>query len=70
MGRHPIYLWTLPMFHANGWCFPWSISVKAGTHICLRQVRAKQMYDLIVEHGVTHLWRADCNVDAAKRASS
>jgi fatty-acyl-CoA synthase len=55
MGRHPVYLWTLPMFHANGWCFPWSISVKAGVHICLRQVRAKQMYDLIVEHGVTHL---------------
>ena len=55
MGRHPVYLWTLPMFHCNGWCFPWSISVKAGVHICLRQVRAKQMYDLIVEHGVTHL---------------
>ena len=55
MGRHPVYLWTLPMFHANGWCFPWSISVKAGVHICLRQVRAKQMYELIVEHGVTHL---------------
>jgi fatty-acyl-CoA synthase len=55
MGRHPVYLWTLPMFHANGWCFPWSISVKAGVHICLRQVRARQMYDLIVEHGVTHL---------------
>jgi fatty-acyl-CoA synthase len=55
MGRHPVYLWTLPMFHANGWCFPWSISVKAGVHICLRQVRAKQMYELIAEHGVTHL---------------
>ena len=55
MGRHPVYLWTLPMFHCNGWCFPWSISVKAGTHICLRQVRAKLMYDLIAEHGVTHL---------------
>jgi fatty-acyl-CoA synthase len=55
MGRHPVYLWTLPMFHANGWCFPWSISVKAGVHICLRQVRARQMYELIVEHGVTHL---------------
>ncbi|WP_158813835.1 acyl-CoA synthetase [Methylocapsa sp. S129] len=55
MGRHPVYLWTLPMFHANGWCFPWSISVKAGVHICLRQVRAKQMYALIAEHGVTHL---------------
>ena len=55
MGRHPVYLWTLPMFHCNGWCFPWSISVKAGVHVCLRQVRAKPMYDLIAEHGVTHL---------------
>jgi fatty-acyl-CoA synthase len=43
------------MFHCNGWCFPWSISVKAGVHVCLRQVRAKQMYELIAEHGVTHL---------------
>ena len=55
MGRHPVYLWTLPMFHCNGWCFPWSISVKAGTHVCLRQVRAKAMYDAIAEHKVTHL---------------
>ena len=36
MGKHPVYLWTLPMFHCNGWCFPWSISVVAGTHVCLR----------------------------------
>ena len=55
MGRHPVYLWTLPMFHCNGWCFPWSISVKAGVHVCLRQVRAKLMYELIAEHRVTHL---------------
>src|SRR5581483_11351045 len=55
LGRHPVYLWTLPMFHCNGWCFPWSISVKAGTHVCLRQVRAKLMYDLIARHKVTHL---------------
>jgi len=55
MGRHPVYLWTLPMFHCNGWCFPWSISVKAGTHVCLRQVRAKSIFDLIVEHKVTHM---------------
>ena len=55
MGRHPVYLWTLPMFHCNGWCFPWSISVKAGTHVCLRQVRAGTLYDLIAEHRVTHL---------------
>jgi fatty-acyl-CoA synthase len=55
MGKHPVYLWTLPMFHCNGWCFPWSISVVAGTHVCLRQVRAKAMYDAIADHGVTHL---------------
>jgi fatty-acyl-CoA synthase len=55
MGRHPVYLWTLPMFHCNGWCFPWSISVNAGIHVCLRQVRAGQIYELMAEHGVTHL---------------
>ena len=55
MGRHPVYLWTLPMFHCNGWCFPWTISIVAGTHVCLRQVRAKAMYDALAEHGVTHL---------------
>jgi len=55
MAKHPVYLWTLPMFHCNGWCFPWSISILAGTHVCLRQVRAKAMYDAIADHGVTHL---------------
>jgi fatty-acyl-CoA synthase len=55
MPRHPVYLWTLPMFHCNGWCFPWSLSVVAGTHICLRWVRAKPIYDLIAEHKVTHM---------------
>jgi fatty-acyl-CoA synthase len=55
MARHPVYLWTLPMFHCNGWCFPWSISVMAGTHVCLRQVRAGLMYELMSTHGVTHL---------------
>jgi fatty-acyl-CoA synthase len=55
MGRHPVYLWTLPMFHCNGWCFPWAISVSAGTHVCLRQVRAGLIYQLMAEHGVTHL---------------
>jgi fatty-acyl-CoA synthase len=55
MGLHPVYLWTLPMFHCNGWCFPWSLSTIAGTHVCLRWVRAKAMYDAIVEHKVTHL---------------
>jgi fatty-acyl-CoA synthase len=55
MGKHPVYLWTLPMFHCNGWCFPWSISVGAGTHVCLRQVRARAMFEAIAEHKVTHL---------------
>ncbi len=55
MPRHPIYLWTLPMFHCNGWCFPWSLSVVAGTHVCLRWVRAKAMFEAIAEHKVTHL---------------
>ncbi|HXD43884.1 MAG TPA: acyl-CoA synthetase [Pseudolabrys sp.] len=55
MRKHPVYLWTLPMFHCNGWCFPWSISVAAGTHVCLRYVRAAAMYDAIATHKVTHL---------------
>jgi len=55
MPRHPVYLWTLPMFHCNGWCFPWSLSVVAGTHVCLRWVRAKAIYDSIVENKVTHM---------------
>jgi fatty-acyl-CoA synthase len=55
MKKHPVYLWTLPMFHCNGWCFTWSISVGAGTHVCLRQVRASAMYDAIAIHKVTHL---------------
>ena len=55
MGHHPVYLWTLPMFHCNGWCFPWAVTLAAGTHVCLRQVRARLIYDLIAEHKVTHL---------------
>jgi fatty-acyl-CoA synthase len=55
LGKRPVYLWTLPMFHCNGWCFPWTLAVQAGTHVCLRWVRAKAMYDAIADHGVTHL---------------
>ncbi len=55
MGKHPVYLWTLPMFHCNGWCFPWTLSVVAGTHVCLRAVRAAPIYDAIATHKVTHL---------------
>ncbi len=53
--QHPVYLWTLPMFHCNGWCFPWTLSAVGGTHVCLRWVRAKAMFDAIADQGVTHL---------------
>ena len=55
MGRHPVYLWTLPMFHCNGWCFPWTVSIVAGVHVCLRQVRAAPIFEAIACHKVTHL---------------
>jgi fatty-acyl-CoA synthase len=55
LGRHPVYLWTLPMFHCNGWCFPWTLSAVAGTHVCLRWVRAKPIYEAIATNGVTHM---------------
>ena len=55
MATHPVYLWTLPMFHCNGWCFPWTITALSGTHVCLRRVEAGAIYTAIAEHGVTHL---------------
>ena len=55
MAHHPVYLWTLPMFHCNGWCFPWTITALAGTHVCLRRVEAGAIYRAIADHGVTHL---------------
>ncbi len=55
MAKHCVYLWTLPMFHCNGWCFPWTLALQAGTHVCLRWVRPKPIYDAIADHGVTHL---------------
>lgn len=55
MPKHAVYLWTLPMFHCNGWCFPWTLSVLAGTHVCLRWVRQQPMWDALADHGVTHL---------------
>src|SRR5579863_6224798 len=55
MSPHPVYLWTLPMFHCNGWCFPWTVTALAGTHVCLRRVEAGAIYTAIAEHGVTHL---------------
>ncbi len=55
MPAHPVYLWTLPMFHCNGWCFTWSLSINVGTHVCLRKVEAGAIFDAINKHGVTHL---------------
>jgi 3-(methylthio)propionyl---CoA ligase len=55
IGPRPVYLWTLPMFHCNGWAFPWTLAIVAGTHVCLRWVRAKDMYAAVDEHKVTHL---------------
>jgi fatty-acyl-CoA synthase len=55
IGQHPIYLWTLPMFHCNGWCFPWTLALVAGTSVCLRRATAKTIYDALVDHDVTHM---------------
>ena len=54
MPRQAVYLWTLPMFHCNGWCFPWSMAANAGTNVCLRKVEPGPIFDLIREHRVTH----------------
>jgi len=56
--RAPVYLWTLPMFHANGWCFTWAVTAAAGTHVCLRRVTAKGVFDAIAAHGVDHFCAA------------
>jgi fatty-acyl-CoA synthase len=75
MGRHPVYLWTLPMFHCNGWCFPWTVTAQAGVHVCLRAVRGPDMWRLMGDEGVTHMCGAPivmatllATPDAEKRA--
>ena len=55
MPHHAVYLWTLPMFHCNGWCFPWTMALNAGTSVCLRRVDPALIFPLIREHQVTHL---------------
>jgi fatty-acyl-CoA synthase len=55
LGQHPVYLWTLPMFHCNGWCFPWTIAAAAGVNVCLRKVDPTRIFELIAKHGVTHM---------------
>ena len=54
IGHHPVYLWTLPMFHCNGWCFPWTLAAVAGTSVCLRKVSGENIYNAIANHKVTH----------------
>ena len=55
LGQHPVYLWTLPMFHCNGWCFPWTIAAAAGVNVCLRKVEPTKIFELIRKHNVTHM---------------
>jgi fatty-acyl-CoA synthase len=55
LGQHPVYLWTLPMFHCNGWCFPWAMAASAGVSVCLRKVDPAKIFELIPKHGVTHM---------------
>ncbi|CAM3625752.1 acyl-CoA synthetase [Polynucleobacter brandtiae] len=54
INKHPVYLWTLPMFHCNGWCFPWTVAARAGVNVCLRRVDAEHIFSAIKIHGVTH----------------
>jgi fatty-acyl-CoA synthase len=77
LGQHPIYLWTLPMFHCNGWCFPWTIAAAAGVNVCLRKVDPSKIFELIAKHGVTHMCGAPIVYntlinapDAPKRATA
>ena len=69
MSGHPVYLWTLPMFHCNGWCFPWTITACAGTHVCLRKVEPEKILQLIKEHKVTHLCGAPIVLNGLLNAS-
>lgn len=64
MGLHPVYLWTLPMFHCNGWCYPWTITAQAGTHVFLRRVDPQKIINLIETHKVSHLCGAPIVLNA------
>ena len=68
MPKHPVYLWTLPMFHCNGWCFPWTLSALIGTHVCLREVRAEPIWAALSEHRVTYLCGAPIVMSLIVRA--
>lgn len=64
MGNHPVYLWTLPMFHCNGWCYPWTVTALAGTHVFLRRVEPQRILSLIREHRVSHMCGAPIVLNA------
>jgi len=68
MGLHPVYLWTLPMFHCNGWCFPWTMAATVGTNVCLRQVRADAVFELIKREKVDHFCGAPIVMNLLKNA--
>lgn len=68
MGLHPIYLWTLPMFHCNGWCFPWTLAATVGTNVCLRQVRSDAVFALIKQEKVNHFCGAPIVMNLLKNA--
>ncbi len=68
MAHHPVYLWTLPMFHCNGWCFPWTLAAVGGLSVCLREVRAAPIIDALHRHGVTHLCGAPFVLDLLARS--
>jgi fatty-acyl-CoA synthase len=70
MGMHPNYLWTLPMFHCNGWCFPWTLAVVAGAAICLRQVREDAIYEAFRKESVTHFCGAPVVLNTLLNAES
>ncbi|MBB6340324.1 fatty-acyl-CoA synthase [Pseudomonas fluvialis] len=69
MGRFPVYLWTLPMFHCNGWCFPWALAAAVGTSVALRHVRAEAIYPALAEHGVDHFCGAPIVLNMLANAS-
>ena len=69
MPHAPVYLWTLPMFHCNGWCFTWAISAYGGTHVCLRRVEAGAIFQAIADHGVTHFCGAPIVLNLLNNAS-
>ncbi len=69
MPHHPVYLWTLPLFHCNGWCFPWTVTLLAGTHVFMRSPRADAIYEAFADHGITHLCGAPIIMSMISEAS-